>query len=211
MNEEGRANQRQRTRRDLLSAAARLMKEGQCPTVAEVAEEAHVSRATAYRYFPSQDVLLTEAPIERAVPTPEDLFSDDPSTDPEERIDKAERILHKMVYANESQLRVMLAKSLERRVRRHKHDGTPVRQNRRGPLIAAALQPARNRFEDSTYELLQAALACFLGTESMVVFTDVLQVNQRKARAVKRWATRALVRAALEESRRKANSRSRRR
>jgi AcrR family transcriptional regulator len=211
MSEEGRANQRRRTRRDLLSAAARLMKKGQCPTVAEVAEQAQVSRATAYRYFPRQELLLAEAPIEGAVPTPEDLFSGDPSTEPEERLDKADRLLHKMVYANQSQLRVMLAKSLERPVGPHKRDGTPVRQNRRGSLIAAALEPARDRFDDTTYERLRAALACFLGTESMIVFTDVLQMSQRKARAVKRWAIRALVRAALEESRGKASSRSRRR
>ena len=162
------------------------MKEGRRPTVAEVAEEARVSRATAYRYFPNQDALLAEAPIDGAVPTPEDLFAGDRSVDPEERIEKAERALHTMAYENESQLRVMLAKSLEHSMKR---DGTPVRQN-------------RHRFDRATFENLRAALACFFGTESMVVFSDVLQMNQRKARAVKRWAIRSLVRAALEESRR---------
>jgi AcrR family transcriptional regulator len=199
MNEHGRVNQRHRTRKDLLSATARLMKEGRRPTVAEVAEEARVSRATAYRYFPNQDALLAEAPIDGAVPTPEDLFAGDRSVDPEERIEKAERALHTMAYENESQLRVMLAKSLEHSMKR---DGTPVRQNRRSPLITAALEPARHRFDRATFENLRAALACFFGTESMVVFSDVLQMNQRKARAVKRWAIRSLVRAALEESRR---------
>lgn len=175
------------------------MKGGRLPTVAEVAEEAHVSRATAYRYFPSQDVLLAEAPIDGAVPTPEDLFGGERSTDPEERLDKADRILDKMIHANESQLRVMLARSLERPARGPGREGMPVRQNRRGPLIAEALRPARDRFDDSTYELLRAALACFIGTESMIVFNDVLQMSPRRARAVKRWAIRALVRAALRE------------
>jgi hypothetical protein len=47
-----RENQRRRTRKDLLQAAARLMKEGRTPSLDEVAETALVSRATAYRYFP---------------------------------------------------------------------------------------------------------------------------------------------------------------
>ena len=49
----GRPNQRSRTRKDLLDAASRLLKQGRRPTLEEVAEEARVSRATAYRYFPS--------------------------------------------------------------------------------------------------------------------------------------------------------------
>ncbi|RYF89895.1 MAG: TetR/AcrR family transcriptional regulator, partial [Caulobacteraceae bacterium] len=47
----GRSNQRRRTRKDLLEAAARLMKRGAKPSLEEIAEEAMVSRATAYRYF----------------------------------------------------------------------------------------------------------------------------------------------------------------
>ncbi|MFN3628321.1 MAG: TetR family transcriptional regulator, partial [Parvibaculum sp.] len=49
---EARANQKRRTRKDLLQAAARLLKEGRNPSLEEIAEEALVSRATAYRYFP---------------------------------------------------------------------------------------------------------------------------------------------------------------
>jgi AcrR family transcriptional regulator len=206
MTTERRGNQKQRTRKDLLSAAARLMKDGRHPTVAEVAKEARISRATAYRYFPSQDALLAEAPVDGVVPTPEQLFDGDTSKDPEERIDRAERALHDIVYANEPQLRVMLSKLLASPAGRHDRDGPPLRQNRRGRLIAAALEPARKRLDDSTYELLAAALAPLFGTESMVVFSDVLRLSPRKARAVKSWAIRALVRAALEESRKKRRS-----
>ena len=75
-NDAGRPNQRVRTRQDLLQAASRLMKLGRRPTLEEVAEEALVSRATAYRYFPSVESLLIEAPIEGAVPDPDDIFRD---------------------------------------------------------------------------------------------------------------------------------------
>jgi len=194
-----RSKQKQRTRKDLLTAAARLMKNGRMPTVAEVAEEAGISRATAYRYFPAPDLLLAEAPVDGAVPIPEKLFSGDASTDPVRRLERAERALHDMCYANEAQLRVMLARSLDLPARRA-GEGIPVRQNRRVPLIEAALAPVRSRLDDAAYDRLVAALAHFFGTESMIVFRDVLRMRPRRAREVKSWAIRALVRDAIRES-----------
>src|SRR5262245_59503744 len=55
-----RANQKQRTRAAIVEAAGRLLRRGGTPTVAEAAEEAKVSRATAYRYFPTPEDLLLE-------------------------------------------------------------------------------------------------------------------------------------------------------
>lgn len=202
---QGRTNQRHRTRKDLLAAAARLLKTGRPFGMDEVAAEAMVSRATAYRYFPNIEALLVEAPVDGETPDPQQLFADDRSTDPEARIERAEALLHAVCYRNEKQLRLMLAASLERKARSN-GDGAadvPVRQNRRTPLIQAALAPARGRFTDEAYETLCAALAMIFGTESMIVFQDVLGVDEKTARRVKAWAARALVRAALQESRRR--------
>src|SRR5689334_15397572 len=60
----GRANQKRRTRRDLLEAARQLLSDGARPTVAEVADHAGVSRRTAYRYFPTAEQLLADAALE---------------------------------------------------------------------------------------------------------------------------------------------------
>src|SRR4051812_26045566 len=111
---DGRANQRLRTRKDLLAAAARLLKAGHSPDMDAVAREAMVSRATAYRYFPSVEALLVEAPLDGAVPDPDAVFTGDASTDPADRADRAEAAMHEMVYRNAAQLRVMLAASLTR-------------------------------------------------------------------------------------------------
>jgi AcrR family transcriptional regulator len=190
------SNQNLRTRKDLLLAAGRLIKEGRKPTMDEVAEAALVSRATAYRYFPSLESLLVEAPLDGAVPGPEAVFESDTSSDPEERVDRAEAAMHQMTYQNEAQLRMMLASSLV-----HGNAGdAPARQNRRTPLIEAALAPARKRFSREAYENLRSALALVFGTESMVVFRDVVPISERNARKVKSWAIRALVRAALKDS-----------
>src|SRR5690606_37221471 len=49
---------RARTGRLMLDTAIRLMQDGHTPSVSDVAEAAGVSRATAYRYFPSQAALV---------------------------------------------------------------------------------------------------------------------------------------------------------
>jgi len=198
-----RNNQRHRTRKDLLAAAARLLKQGRTPDMDEVAAEAMVSRATAYRYFPSMKALLVEAPLDGVIPLPRQVFpADDASTDPADRIDRAEAALHEACYRNEAQLRLMLAASLERTVKGSRRDGIPVRQNRRTPLIEAALAPARRRLSKPAYARLCAALAMVFGTESMVVFQDVLGLDEKAARKVKSWAARALVSAAMNDSKR---------
>jgi AcrR family transcriptional regulator len=165
-----RSNQRHRTRKDLLTAAGRLLKEGRTPDMDDVAQAAMVSRATAYRYFPSIGALLVEAPLDGAVPDPQEVFAADRSADPLVRIDKAEAMLHEMTYRNELSVRLMLAASLEHKGKARSTDGIPIRQNRRAGLIAAALEPARDRFSKASYEKLCAALALIFGPESMIVF-----------------------------------------
>ncbi|HEX2891134.1 helix-turn-helix domain-containing protein [Vineibacter terrae] len=193
---QGRPNQRRRTRKDLLQAAARLMKQGRKPSLEEIAEEALVSRATAYRYFPSVEALLLEASLDVAVPQAEDLFHGSVSDDPVARLDQVDAALHDMILANEAQLRMMLVHSLQRGLASEKNSDLPARQNRRTPLIQAALEPARHQFKPTSLQTLSRALALIIGTEAMVVFKDVLQLDDADARKVKRWAIRALVAAA---------------
>lgn len=192
----GRANQRRRTRKALLEAASRLMKQGPKPSLEEIAEEALVSRATAYRYFDGAESLLIEAALDLAVPSPEELFHGDGGDDPVARLERVEDMMHEMMRTNEAKLRMMIRHSLERGLADEPAESLPVRQNRRVPLIEAALAPARSQFEPATLELLIRALALVIGTESMLVFKDVLRLGDAEARAVKRWAIRALVAAA---------------
>ncbi|MEP1220064.1 MAG: helix-turn-helix domain-containing protein [Parvibaculum sp.] len=189
-----RANQKRRTRKDLLQAAARLMKEGRKPSLEEIAEEALVSRATAYRYFPNVEALLIEAPLDLALPDEEAMFRGAPAADPVARMERVDRAFHDMILDNETPLRLMLAKTMERRVAGD--DGLPARQNRRTPMIEAGLAPAKAEFSRASLDRLQKALALVIGTEAMIVFKDVLQLDDREAREVKRWAIRALIEAA---------------
>lgn len=193
----GRSNQLLRTRKDLLQAAARLARAGRQPSLEEIAAEARVSRATAYRHFPDATALLVESSLDIDTPQAEQVFSGAPAADPVARLERVDTALEQMIRDNEVALRLMLKHSLERTVeRRAAKAGEPVRQNRRTPLIAAALEPARADLRPAAVKTLTHALALVIGTESMLVLKDVLQLDDAEARRVRHWAIRALVAAA---------------
>jgi AcrR family transcriptional regulator len=192
----GRANQLRRTRKDLLEAAARLTRQGRNPSLDEVAAEAMVSRATAYRHFPDLSALLVEASLDIATPQADALFLAELPDDPVSRLERVDRAFHDMILGNERALRLMLMHSLERSLEQDGAPSLPARQNRRSPLIEAALEPARQQFKPAALKTLTKALALVIGTEAMLVLKDVLRLDDADARRVKRWAIRALVEAA---------------
>ena len=190
----GRSNQRNRTRKDLLRAASRLLQAGRTPTLDEVAAEALVSRATAYRYFPGVEALLVEAALDVAMPEGEAFFAADESGDAADRLRRADAAVAAMVRRNEPALRAMLIHSLQQSLAGA--DGVPLRQNRRTPLIEAALAPVRGRIDGPSYRRLVRALALVIGTESMLAFKDVLRLDDAEADDVRAWMIRVLVDAA---------------
>jgi AcrR family transcriptional regulator len=193
----GRANQRRRTRKALVDAAAALVRQGLKPSLEEVAEAAEVSRATAYRYFSSIEALLLEASLHLVAPDRSIL--DDAPDDVTERVRRVDDAFQDMIVANEATLRLMLAKGLEHRATAAEAD--PVRQNRRTPLIEAALEPARDACDAETLDRLAQALAILIGPEAFIVTKDVLQIPDEEARALKAWAIARLIEAALQEAR----------
>jgi AcrR family transcriptional regulator len=108
----GRANQKQRTRRALIDAAFRLSSEGRTLSMPEVAEEALVSPATAYRYFPNMRVLMLEVATREAQPKIDDLLAVLPE-DPEERIDALVTVVTGFQFDNEALWRAVLSAILE--------------------------------------------------------------------------------------------------
>ena len=193
MADAGRPNQKSRTRKDLLRAASRLMQAGRSPTLEEVAEEALVSRATAYRYFPGVEALLTEAALDLAMPDGGSFFAGDPSAEPLERVLRADAAVAEMIRANEPALRAMLIHGLQQGLA---GGDLPLRRNRRTPLIEAALAPGAAAFAPWARDRLARALALVIGTEAMLAFKDVLALPDDEADSVRRWMIRALVEAA---------------
>ncbi len=194
----GRENQKLRTRQNLLEAAVKCLASGDKPTLEEVAEAAMVSRATAYRYYPNVDELLLEATLHLAANELDQVFAGDElgSSDPLERLRRAEAVTHDMVVRNEPQFRMMLAQTLMRGPLATDPDKLPVRLNRRSKLIEQALLPARDEFSKKNFDLLSQASALLFGIESMIVCRDVLELDHDQAEALKQWILAMLVQGA---------------
>ncbi|MBO9714385.1 MAG: TetR family transcriptional regulator [Sphingomonas sp.] len=171
------------------------MAEGRSPSLEEIAEAAMVSRATAYRYFPGLDALLVEAALDVAAPSADILRADSAPAGLADRLAFVGDAFDSMIREHEAPLRTMMVHALQRRLRGE--DELPVRQNRRMPVIEAAIGDAAETLPPAAAGRLAQAMALVIGTESMLVFKDVLQLGDEEAREVRRWATRALAGAAL--------------
>ncbi len=194
-----RANQKARTRQAIVRAAGALLARGLKPSLDEIAAEAKVSRATAYRYFPGLDALLSEAAVDGLIPEPGDLLGAGAPDDPFERLALVDDTFDRACREREAALRLMLARTLERSVGRAADD-SPLRQNRRGPLIEQALAPLAPRLGKARVERLVQALTMVVGTEGFIALTDVAGLDHEQAREVRRWTIDALVAAALREA-----------
>ena len=186
-----------------MDAAGALLAEGRTPSVDEVAERARVSRATAYRYFPSQDVLLLEAVVGAMADTPERLFPDAGPGDPEEAAGRASRAalsFFELAARHPTEFRNFLRLCLEESHDTDAARRAPGRQGRRLAAFEPALFPVAERLGARRLARLTHALAMCSGVEAMVVLEDVCGLSRREGRAVVDWAARALVREALAES-----------
>ncbi|MGF0538502.1 TetR/AcrR family transcriptional regulator [Agrobacterium sp. ES01] len=184
-----RINQKKRTRAELLRAAHALIEQGIQPTIAEVADHAGISKATAYRYFSKQDDLIREAALDAVAAT----IHVDPSSggaDPEERVvDVIGRIMA-MVDAEEPMFRALLASTAN-------NDAATRRGGRRTGWLDAALAPLRDELPGEDYRRLVHSLSLLCGIETTVVLEDVCGLDREEARDVYLWAARRLVRAAI--------------
>lgn len=176
-----------------------MLARGEKPTLDDVAAEARVSRATTYRYFPGLDALLNEAAVDLLMPEPDELFAVHPASDPFERLERVDEAIDTACREREAPLRLMLARALERSIGRGPDD-PPLRQNRRVPLIEAALAPLEPRIGRPRLTRLAQALALVVGTEGFIALNDVVGLDRDEARHVRRWAMDALVAAALRET-----------
>jgi AcrR family transcriptional regulator len=184
----GRANQKRRTRNDLISAARELVaQEGSPPTIDEAAARAGVSRTTAYRYFPSQRALLVAAHPETEAAT---LLPADIGEDPEVRLVAAVNAFTRLIVDTEQQQRTMLRLSLDVDAGSQE---LPLRKGRAIDWFEEALEPLRAELGDPGVRRLAVAIRSAVGIESLVWLTDVAGLSRQEAMDLMLWSARALL------------------
>ncbi len=193
----GRVNQKYRTRRAIIEAAAELVRENRTPTVAEAAERALVSRATAYRYFPTQQSLLIEVRADATQPDPDAVLAA-AGDDVEARVETMARTITRMVLADEALFRNQLRATQDLWFAREGDASIPVREGRRLAWIDKAIQPAALARTARTQ--LRNALAVVVGVEPVISLRDVCGLNPKATEETLVSTATAIVRQALATS-----------
>ena len=190
---------RARMRKTMLDAAMRLMQAGQVPSITDVAEATQVSRATAYRYFPTQSALIQAAVGEALGPI---LKWDSDLPDAEQRVRDLVAFAYPRMDEYEAPLRAALRLSLDQWARQHAGASAPAERMVRGHrihLLSSAIDPMRRRLGKARAQRLTQALSLVFGTEAFVVLKDIWGLDRARAEKVALWTCQALIRSAEDE------------
>lgn len=191
---------RARMRKTLLDAAHRLMAQGVTPSVAELAEHAQVSRATAYRYFPSQSALIAAVVDESLGPI---LAWDSDAPDAAARVDELLRFAYPRLEAHEAPLRAAILVSLQQHAQASAGKGGAEPRLVRGhrvDILKRAIAPLAADLTPAQQDRVAQALSLVYGTEVFLVLKDIWKLDLPEVTDVVRWTANAIVKQALAEA-----------
>lgn len=187
------------TFRLLLDTAVALIREGgHLPSMTEVAQRCGVSRATAYRYFPTRGALISAVmdaslgPLRTYVP---------PHPDGPSRVRDLFLKTFPRFHEFEAQMRAAVQLSLEQWAQ--ERAGTlaeePYRRGHRVAILGEAIAPLARELAPATHLRLHQALSVVYGIETWMVLKDIWGLSDRAVDRVALWMADALVAAAMRE------------
>jgi AcrR family transcriptional regulator len=187
-------------KRHMLATAIRLMQDGLVPSVSDVAGAAEVSRATAYRYFPSQAAMVQAVVDEALGPI---LAWRAGEAEAEQRVSELFGFAFPRMLEYEATHRAALSQALDQWTRRQAGtlggETLIVRGNRK-TLLREALAPLSRQIGAQTFDKLAQSLSLIFGIEAIIVLKDIWGMDDDKVRKVAQWAAHALVAAAVAEA-----------
>lgn len=177
----------------------RLARRGRTPSVAEVAEMAGVSRATAYRYFPSRSAVIAAVVAESLGPVRSYMPQ---AREGGERVRELFSQTFPRFKEFEPHMRAALQLSLEHESleRVGSLEEPRYRRGFRRDLLRRAAGPLRERLGRGPFEQLLKALSILYGIEPHVVLKDIWDATDREVEKITRWMVDALIAAALREA-----------
>ena len=187
-------------RKTLLDAAQQLMAQGITPSVAELAEHARVSRATAYRYFPSQSALIAAVVDESLGPI---LAWNSAAPDAATRVDELLRFAFPRLEAHEAPLRAAIMVSLQQHAEASagKAGNEPrLVRGHRVDILKRAIAPLAADLTPAQQDRVAQALSLVYGSEVFLVLKDIWHLELPEITDVVRWTAQAIIRQAVAEA-----------
>ncbi|MEO5881455.1 MAG: TetR/AcrR family transcriptional regulator [Caldimonas sp.] len=188
------------TFRLLLDTAMDLIKlDGHVPSVAEVAVRSKVSRATAYRYFPSRSALVT-AVVDSSL-GPVRSFA---SSEAHGRARVHELFLRTFPRFKEfePQMRAAVQLALEQWAleRAGLLEEEPYRRGHRIGILEHALAPLASTMPSAVRIRLHRALSVVYGIEPYMILKDIWGLPDREVERIALWMADALIDAAQRDA-----------
>jgi AcrR family transcriptional regulator len=181
------------------TAISMIRAQGHVPSMAEVAQRCGISRATAYRYFPTRGALVAAVVDNSLDPVRgfESAFEDGPR-----RVREVFERTFPRFQEFEAQMRAAVQVSLEQWAQ--ERAGTlseePYRRGHRVAILGKAIEPMARDLAPATHLRLHQALSVVYGIESWMVLKDIWGLSDRAVERVALWMADAMVAAALAES-----------
>jgi AcrR family transcriptional regulator len=191
---------KERTLRLLREAARELLRTGGPLTVPAAAELAGVSRATAYRYFPTTDAVVLHATMSLADNPIDDAEWASPATaSPDDLAVRAAYLVRTTAawaFDHETELRTMMRLSLApERVNEQPRRGL----TNRGRWINALLEGLPADIPTASRDRLAAALIPLFGADAVIWTTDMAALPREQAIDLLAWMAQVLIAATLSD------------
>jgi len=188
-----------------MAGARALLLDGAMPAVADAAVEAGVSRATAYRYFPTQGALVQEA-VDELLGSGRSAWEEwlGDAGELTERVERYVSLIFNLMWENEALMRGALLLALQQRAKLQAGEELgeePIKRGGRLEAISATLEPFRETLDDAATRRLSVALSLVVGIEAHVIFRDIWGLDDEEARETSLWMARVLAEATAKEGR----------
>jgi AcrR family transcriptional regulator len=181
----GREAQKARTREALVQAARTLER----PSVGAAADAAGISRATAYRYFPTQDALDVELDRDVYWRDVERLVHSTASLEVGARINRLIDAIVARVSSDERHVRKALRLYHDNWLR---DPAVPGRRGGRMEWIDALIAP----LPATVRRKLRLPLALAIGPDQVTMLHDVARLEPKEIARVLKWSAAAMLKAA---------------
>ncbi|CNI33932.1 TetR family transcriptional regulator [Yersinia massiliensis] len=181
-----------RTQRLLIDTAMAMYEQGAFPSITEVAIAAQLSRATAYRYFPTQSALVSAMVDESLGPI---LAWQPTQPDARQRIAELLSFAYPRMLQHEGVLRAALHLSLQQWADNRSNPNNEeklVRGNRKR-LLKMAVEPLEGKLSPEALQRVVYAFSLIYGSEVFMVLKDIWHLDDAGIQDVTQWMGKAIL------------------
>ncbi|PHQ29619.1 TetR/AcrR family transcriptional regulator [Leeuwenhoekiella nanhaiensis] len=192
--DQGRTRQKQKTRERILSSAQGFLQQGRDFTLEEVAEQAGVSRATIYRYFPNSEILSAEAALDVNTESCESIYRYSKASNEQQTLLNIQDYFNRLALDNEPAFRKYLSVLL------HTSELSENRGARRPKTLQLALEDSQLNLSKEDFQNLKNMASVLMGIEPIIVTKDVCGLDNNQSMKLLKWGFEMMLKGIISQN-----------